>query len=80
MATLSDPALPVNARLEPGAAFTSPSGPPSGIGLAVSAPVAVPPMFIECVSIIHAMFCELMLTSGAEISCCGPMMTPISLV
>ena len=47
MAALSDPALPVNARLEPGVVFTRPSEPPGGIGWAVTAPVAVPPMFIE---------------------------------
>ncbi|CKV75503.1 Uncharacterised protein [Mycobacterium tuberculosis] len=31
-------------------------------------------------SIIHAMICALVLTSGAGMSVCGPMMMPISLV
>jgi hypothetical protein len=32
------------------------------------------------VSIIHAITWALVLTSGAGMSCCGPMMMPISLV
>ena len=59
---------------------TRPSDPPSEIGLPVTTPVAVPPTFIEYVSIIHAMICSLVLTSGAGISLFGPMMMPISLV
>ena len=61
-------------------ALTRPSDPPSSIGLPVTTPVAVAPVFIEYVSIIHAMICALVLTSGAGMSLCGPMMRPISLV
>jgi hypothetical protein len=50
------------------------------MGLPVTTPVAVAPVFIEYVSIIHAMICGLVFTSGAGMSCCGPMMMPISLV
>ena len=61
-------------------AFTRPSEPPRWIGLPVTTPVAVAPTFMEYVSIIHAMICALVFTSGAGMSRCGPMMMPISLV
>ena len=46
-----------------------PSEPPSEIGLPVTTPVAVWPWFIEYVSIIHAMICSFVFTSGAGMSC-----------
>jgi len=57
-----------------------PSEPPSVIGLPVTTPVDVWPWFIEYVSIIHAMICSFVFTSGAGMSVFGPMMMPISLV
>ena len=50
------------------------------MGLPVTTPVAVLPVFMLYVSIIHAMICGLVFTSGAGMSRCGPMMMPISLV
>ena len=61
-------------------ALTRPSEPPRCSGLPVTTPVAVVPVFIEYVSIIQAMIWPLVLTSGAGMSRCGPMMMPISLV
>jgi hypothetical protein len=61
-------------------ALTRPSEPPRWIGLPVTTPVAVAPTFIEYVSIIQAITCALVLTSGAGMSCCGPITMPISLV
>jgi hypothetical protein len=57
-------------------ALTRPRLPPRRMGL----PVAVLPVFMLDVSIIRAMICGLVFTSGAGMSCCGPMMMPISLV
>ena len=50
------------------------------MGLPVTTPVAVEPVFIEYVSIIQAMVCSLVFTSGTGMSLLGPMMKPISLV
>jgi len=61
-------------------ALTRPSEPPRWIGLPVTTPVAVLPVFIEYVSIIQAMIWPLVPTSGAGMSRCGPMIKPISLV
>ncbi len=52
--------------------------PPSAIGLPVTTPVAVPPRFIEKVSIMIAIVIALVPTSGAGMSLSGPMMMPIS--
>ncbi len=57
-----------------------PSEPPRSTGLPVTTAVAVAPSCMEYVSIIQAMTCSLVFTSGAGMSLLGPMMMPISLV
>ena len=61
-------------------ASARPRLPPSDTGLPVTTPVAVRPTFMEYVSIIQAMVCGLVFTSGAGMSFSGPMIRPISVV
>jgi hypothetical protein len=54
--------------------------PPISMGLPVTTPGTAYPTVMEYVSIIHAITCGLVFTSGAGMSFAGPMMMEISLV
>src|SRR5580692_2040247 len=55
-----------------------PSDPPIEIGFPVTTPKDECPLVMEYVSIIQAIVCESVYTSGAGISCSGPMIGRIS--
>src|SRR6202041_2123696 len=55
-----------------------PSDPPIEIGLPVTTPSDEYPLVMEYVSMIQAIVCESVYTSGAGISCSGPMIGRIS--
>jgi hypothetical protein len=59
-------------------ALRRPRVPPTAIGLPITDPATVWPRCIEKVSIIQAIVCEPVLTSGAGMSFSGPSRMPIS--
>ncbi len=73
------PAAAITQRSAPRAvALLRPRVPPTAIGLPITEPGMVWPRCIEKVSIIQAMVCDPVFTSGAGMSFSGPSRMPIS--